>query len=111
MLQVVCASLQTKTGTIVYDKNIVGPGFEEEHQHEEADTLIRVLVADSEYPGRQIYVSSPDTDVFYFVTILSSNWKTDETQLKFLTVNEKKFRKVDFVERVHSWTKTVPSFS
>ena len=66
MLQVFCASLQTKTGTIVYDKNIVGPGFEEEHQHEEADTLIpyRVLVADSEHPGRQICVSSPDTDVF-----------------------------------------------
>ena len=66
LLQVFCASLQTKTGTIVYDKNIVGPGFEDEHQHEEADTLIpyRVLVADSEYPGRQICVSSPDTDVF-----------------------------------------------
>jgi len=55
-----------KTGTTVYDKNIVGSGFEEEHQHEEADTPIpyRALVADSEYPGRQICVSSPDTDVF-----------------------------------------------
>ena len=66
MLQVVCASLETKTGTIVYDKNIVGPGFEKKHQNEEADTLIpyRVLVADSKYPRRQICVSSPDTDVF-----------------------------------------------
>ena len=59
---------------VVYDYKIRCLDCEEEHTHEEADTLIpkQVLCSLDEYLSQEICVSSPDTDVLILLLHLFS---------------------------------------
>ena len=88
---------------VVYENKIKGHNFEEEHSHEEADTLIphQVLASLAENDCREICVSSPDTDVFILLLDLVSRDRLGpQTRLKFLTGKGRKYREIDVVERV-----------
>ena len=69
---------------VAYDKKIKTSNFEENHTHEEADTLMpyQVLASIEENDWRVVCVWSPDTDV---LTILSritwSPWISHTTQI------------------------------
>ena len=69
-----------KSMTVVFDNKIVSHEFEEEQGHEKADTLTpyQVLKADEKDAGREICVSSPDTNVFVLLLDLVSNRDLEE---------------------------------
>ncbi|KAG0711994.1 hypothetical protein GWK47_019398 [Chionoecetes opilio] len=71
------------------------------HNHEEADTQIPLHVIDAARQGtstRDMYVWSPDTDVFLLLIYLVAN-HTIPGQLKMLTGRAKFFRTIDIKER------------
>ncbi|KAG0717546.1 D-ribitol-5-phosphate cytidylyltransferase [Chionoecetes opilio] len=71
------------------------------HNHEEADTQIPLHVIDAARQGtstRDMYVWSPDTDVFLLLIDLVAN-HTIPGQLKMLTGRAKFFRTIDIKER------------
>ena len=73
---------------VVYDTKIKGHDFEEDHTHEEADTLIshQVLASVSEDPWLEVFVWSPDTDVLNLLLHLASSGRLGSlTHLKLLT--------------------------
>ena len=87
---------------VIYENKIVGPNTEEEHTHEEADTLIphQVLASVTDNKCRKITVSSPDTDILILLLDLVSNNHLDEkTHLQLLT-GKGKGRIIDVNERV-----------
>jgi hypothetical protein len=90
---------------VVYDNKIKGDDFEEAHSHEEADTLIlhQVLASVSENAWREVYVWSPDTDVFILLLHLATSGRLGtQTRLKFLTGRGAKFREIDVLERARA---------
>ena len=87
---------------VIYDKQIVGPDVSEEHNHEEADTLIphQVIATVKNNPLKDITVRSPDTDVFMLLLDLVSNdYLDNRTGLK-LNLGKGKGRIIDVQERV-----------
>ena len=88
---------------VIYSNKIKSRGFEEEHKHEEADTLIphQVLASIDESIWQEISVWSPDTNVFTLLHLVSSGGlgSHPQTGLKFLTGKGVKFREIDVVER------------
>ena len=97
------ASNSTFKLVVVYDTKIKGPDFEQDHSHEEADTLIphQVLASMAESTWREICVWSPDTDVLTILLDLVSCGRLGAlTHLKFLTGKGSKYREIDVVERV-----------
>ena len=73
---------------VVYDTKIKGCDFEEDHSHEEADTLIphQVLTSVAESDWREVCVLSPDTDVLtLLLDLVSCGRLGTRTRLKFLT--------------------------
>lgn len=88
---------------VVYDTKIKGRDFEENHSHEEADTLIpnQVLASVAEDACREICVSSPDTEVLILLLDLVSHGRLGaQTRLKFLTGRGIKYREIDVIKRV-----------
>ena len=90
---------------MVYGTKIKSREFEEEHSHEEADTLIphQVLASIDESKWQEICVWSPDTDVLTLLLDLVSRGRLGShslTSLKFLTGKGNKYRQIDVVERV-----------
>jgi len=88
---------------VVYDNKIKGHDFEEDHSHEEADTLIpyQVLASLSDDAWREVCVWSPDTDVLILLVDLVSKQRLGaQSRLKFLTGKGSKYREIDVVERV-----------
>ena len=88
---------------VVYGTKIKGQDFEEDHSHEEADTLIphQVLATIADGHCREICVWSPDTDVFVLLIDLVSRGRLGtNNRLKFLTGKGTKYREIDVVERV-----------
>ena len=67
-----------------YENRIVGPDTDEEHTHEEADTLIphQVLASMTNNECREITVASPDTDVLILLLV---RHLLDSTTLQELT--------------------------
>ena len=65
---------------VVYDTKIKGRGFEEDHSHEEADTLIphQVMASVAGNPSKEVCVWSPDTDVLVFLLtwFLVAGWES-----------------------------------
>ena len=88
---------------VVYDVKIKSNNFEEDHSHEEADTLIphQVLASIAESDWREVCVWSPDTDVLTILLDLASCGRLgSRTRLKFLTGKATKYREIDVMERV-----------
>ena len=88
---------------VVCGTEIKGHDFEENHAHEEADTMIpnQVLASLADSPWRDIHVWSPDTDVLMFLLDLVSCGRLGpQTRLKFLTSKGVKYRQIYVVERV-----------
>ena len=88
---------------VLYDTKIKSHDFEEEHSHEEADTLIphQVLasIADSA-ELRDVCVWSPDTDILTLLVDLVSCGHLGGHSLKFLTGKGTKRREINVKERV-----------
>ena len=57
---------------VVYDNKIKGHDFEDEHTHEDADTLVhnQVLASTSDDAVKEVWVWSPDKMSLYFSSIL-----------------------------------------
>ena len=90
---------------VVYGTKIKSYNFEENHTHEEADTLIplQVLASITEHEWREVCVWSPDTDVLTILMDLASRGRLGlQTRLTFLTGKGAKFREIDVMERVHA---------
>ena len=90
---------------VVYNTKIKGNDHEEEHSHEEADTLIahQVLASITNNTWKEICVWSPDTDVLtLLLDVVSRGRLGAQTQLKFLTGKGNKNREIDVVERVNA---------
>lgn len=88
---------------VVYDSKIKGPDFEDEHSHEEADTLIphQVLSCTADNDYRDVYVWSPDTDILILLLDLVSRGRLgSHARLKFVTGKATKHREIDVIERV-----------
>ena len=88
---------------VIYDNKIKEKDFEEEHAHEEADTLIVHQVQASVYLGtfQHIDVWSPDTDVLILLLDLAAHELLQRPiQLEFITGKGTKSRVIDVVERV-----------
>ena len=87
---------------VVYGTTIKGWNFEEQHDHEEADTLIpnQVLASIEVDDWREVCVWSPDTDVLTLLIDLASHHIGPQTRLKFLTGKAAKHREIDVVEKV-----------
>ena len=88
---------------VLYDTKIKGHDFEEDHSHEEADTLIpnQVLASIRDSTWREVCVWSPDTDVLTLrLDLVSHGHLEAQTQLKLLTGKDSKYREIDVVERV-----------
>ena len=105
------ALLQHFSGTnnfklvVVYGNKIKSSSFEEDHTHEEADTLIphQVLASVAENDRREVCVWSRDTDVLTILLDLASRGRLGfHTRLKFLTGKATKYREIDVVERVRA---------
>jgi hypothetical protein len=80
---------------VVYDTKIKGHDFEEEHSHEEADTLIphQVMASIGESAWREVCAWSPDTDVLaLLLDLVSCGHLGAQTRLKFLTGKGIKYR-------------------
>jgi len=78
---------------------------EENHSHEEADTLIphQVLASVSENAVREVFVWSPDTDVLVLLLhLVSSCHLGTQTHIKFLTGTGTKSREINVVERMEA---------
>ena len=85
---------------VVYDTKIRGRDFV--HSHEKADILIhhQVLASVAEDPCREIYVSSPDIDVFILlIDFVSRGLLGPQSRLKFLSGKGRKYREIDNVKR------------
>ena len=102
------ASLQHFSSTnnfklvVVYGTKIKSYNFEENHTHEEADTL-KVLASIAENDWREVCVWSPDTNVLTILLDLASRGCLGfKTRLKFLTGKATKYREIDVVEQVHA---------
>jgi len=90
---------------VVYDTKIKSYDFEENHTHEEADTLIphQVLASIAENDWCEVCVWSPDTDVLTILMDLAPRGRLGfQTCLKLLTGKTTKSREIDVVERVHA---------
>jgi len=90
---------------VVYDNKIKGHDFEDEHTHEEADTLIpnQVLASTSDDAAKEVWVWSPDTDVLVLLIDLVSRGRLGaHARLKILTGKSAKYREIDVVERVRA---------
>ena len=88
---------------VVYDNKITYLDCEEEHTHEEADTLIpnQVLRSLGEHLSQEICVSSPDTDVLVLLLYLVSRGRHGNlNSLKFLTGKGANYREIDVIQRV-----------
>jgi len=89
---------------VAYDTKIKGQNFEQEHSHEEADTLIphQVLASQAEHDANaELNVWSPDTDVLtLLLDLVSRGHLKSGSQLKFLTGKGTKFREINVVDRV-----------
>ena len=88
---------------VVYGTTIKGHSFEEQHGHEEADTLIpnQVLASLAHRDWCEICVFSPDTDVLIMLIDLAARQRLgSQTRLKFLTGKASKYREIDILERV-----------
>ena len=88
---------------VAYDTKIKGREFEEVHSHEEADTLIphQVSASAAEDLCRELCVSSPDTDVFILlIDLVSRGLLAPQSQLKFVTGKDRKYREFDVIKRV-----------
>ena len=88
---------------VIYDNKIKGKHIEEEHNHEEADTLIvhQVLTSVSLGGLHHIDVWSPDIDVLILLLDLVANKHIQRpNQLNFITGKSTTYRKFDLVERV-----------
>jgi len=73
---------------VVYATKIKDHNFEEQHSHEEADTLIpnRVLASVVTNDGQEVCVWSPDTDIFMLLlAFVSCGHLGIHTSPKFLT--------------------------
>ena len=87
---------------VIYDK-IKGKYNVEEHNHEEADTLIvhQVLTSVSQGGLYHIDVWSPDTDVLILLLDLVAKKHIQRlNQLNFMTGKGITYKKIDVVERV-----------
>ena len=90
---------------MVYDNRIKGHDFEDEHTHEEADTLIpnQVLASTSDDAAKEVWVWSPDTDVLVLLIDLVSRGRLGaHARLKILTGKSAMYREIDVVERVRA---------
>ena len=90
---------------VVYDNKIRYLDCEEEHTHEEADTLIpnQVLRSIDEHLVQEICVSSPDTDVLVLLLDLVSRGRHGNLNgLKFLTGKGTNYRRIDVIQRVQA---------
>ena len=90
---------------VVYDNKIKCLDCEEEHTHEEADTLIpnQVLRSLDENLSQEICVSSPDTDVLVLLLDLVSRGRHGNlNSLKFLTGKGANYREIDVIQRVQA---------
>ena len=88
---------------VVYGTTIKGHSFEEQHGHEEADTLIpnQVLASLAHRDWCEICVFSPDTDVLIMLIELAARQRLgSQTRLKFLTGKASKYREIGILERV-----------
>ena len=82
------SSINTFKLVVVYDVKIKSNNFEEDHSHEEADTLLahQVLASIADSDWREVCVWSPDTDVLTILLDLASCGRLgSRTCLKFLT--------------------------
>ena len=89
---------------VVYGTTIKDWNSEEQHAHEEADTLMphQVLACVEEDHRREICVWSPGTDVLTLLMDLASRRLGTQTRLKFLTGKAAKCREIDVMERVNT---------
>ena len=90
---------------VVYDNKIRYVDCEEEHIHEEADTLIpnQVLRPIDEHLSQEIFVSSPDTDgKVLLLDLVSWGRHGNLNNLKFLTGQSANYREVDVIQRVQA---------
>ena len=89
---------------VVYGTTIKDWNSEEQHAHEEADTLMphQVLACVEEDHRREICVWSPGTDVLTLLMNLASRRLGTQTRLKFLTGKAAKCREIDVMERVNT---------
>ena len=86
---------------VVYDVKIKSNNSEEDHSHEEADTLLahQVLASIADSDWREVCVWSPDTDVLTILLDLAScGCLGNRICLKFLTGKTTKYRDVDVLE-------------
>ena len=82
----------------MYSAKIESQGFEDEHTHVEADTLIpnQVMATVAADPWQNVFVWSPHTDVFVLLLHLAPSGSFDSaTGLNFLTGRGEKFRRID----------------
>jgi len=87
----------------VYDTIIKGHDFEEDHSHEEDDTLIphQVLASVHEHAWQEVCVWSPDTDVLtLLLDVVSRGHLGAQSCVKFLTGKGAKYGEIEVVERV-----------
>ena len=85
---------------MVYDNKIKCLDYEEEHTHEEVDTLIpnQMLRSLDEHLSQEICVSSPDTDILVLLLDLVSRGRHGNlNSLKFLTGKGANYREIDSV--------------
>jgi hypothetical protein len=90
---------------VAFGNTIKGHDFEEEHSHEEADTLIanQVLAAISESTCSEVCVWSPDADVLtILLDLVSCGHLGATTRLKFMTGKGAKYREMDIVQRANA---------
>lgn len=90
---------------MVYDNKIRYLDCEEEHTHEEANTLIpnQVLRSIDEHLSQELCVSTPDTDVLVLLLDLVSGGRYGNLNcLKFLTGKATNYREIDVIQRVRA---------
>ena len=90
---------------VVCDNKIRYLDCEEEHTHEEVDTLIpnQVLRSIDEHLVQEICVSSPDTDVLVlWLDFISRGRHGNLNGLKFLTGKGTNYREIDVIQRVQA---------
>lgn len=90
---------------VVYDNKTKCLNCEEEHAHEEADTMIpnQVLRPLDEYLSQEIWVSLPDTDALVLlVDLVSTGCHGNLNSLKILTGKGANYREFDVIQRVQA---------
>jgi len=86
---------------MVYDNKIRYLNCEEEHTHEEADTLIpnQVLRSIDEHSPHEICVSSPDPGILVLVLdLVSRGHHGNLNSLKLLTGKGRNYREIDVIQ-------------